>query len=125
MIGGILNLKKFQKLIFINVILSFLYYLINNFERFSFINASFIIGMIYLTFGVFFYVTEQGFFNLTIYAYNKISNQLRRSRGILSESNISIDEYICKRYQFSNTNSLLSSGLIISTSTLFISFLIY
>ena len=118
-------MKKFQKLIFINVILSFLYYIINNFEKFSFINASFIIGMVYLTFGVFFYVTEQGFFNLTIYAYNKISNQLRRSRGILSESNISIDEYICKRYQFSNTSSLLSSGLIISASTLFISFLIY
>jgi hypothetical protein len=118
-------LKKFQKLIFINLALSFSYYIINSYERFSFINASFIIGMIYLVSGIFFYVTEQGFFNLTIYAYNKISNQLQKSRGILSEGNISIDEYMGKRYQFTNTNSLLSSGLIISISTLFISFIIY
>ncbi|CEO35126.1 MAG: DUF3899 domain-containing protein [Paraclostridium sordellii] len=118
-------MKKFHKLILANLILSFLFYSFNNFERFSFINSSFVIGMIYLSIGVLFYVTEQGVFNLTIYAYNKISSQLQRNRGILSDGPVSIDDYINKRYQFTNTNSLLTSGLIISIANLFISFLIY
>ncbi len=118
-------MKKFQKLILVNLILSLIYCMINSFERFSFINASFIVGMIYLALGVFFYVAEQGVFNLTIYAYNKLCNQLQRSRGILSEGNITIDDYINKKYEFANTNSLLSSGLIISLSTLFLSFIMY
>ncbi len=118
-------MKTFQKLILINLILSLIYYIINNFERFSFINASFVIGMIYLATGLFFYITEQGVFNLTIYAYNKLCNQLQRSRGFLSENNITIDDYINKKYEFSNTNSLLSSGLIISSITLFLSFVMY
>lgn len=118
-------MKRFHKLILVNLVLSFLFCTFNNFERFSFINSSFIIGMMYLALGVFFYVTEQGVFNLTIYAYNKVSNQLQKSRGVLSDGNISIDDYVNRKYQFANTNSLLSSGLIISASNLFLSFLMY
>ncbi|MEG2245882.1 MAG: DUF3899 domain-containing protein [Peptostreptococcaceae bacterium] len=118
-------MKRFHKLILVNLVLSFLFCIFKNFERFSFINASFIIGMIFLSLGVFFYVTEQGVFNLTIYAYNKVNNQIQKSRGVLSDANITIDDYINKKYQFANTNSLLSSGLIISISNLFLSFLMY
>lgn len=118
-------MKKFNMLIILNLVMSFSYCLFNGFERFSFINSSFMIGLFYLTLGIFFYVTEQGFFNLTIYAYNKVCNQIQKSRGLLSEGNIDIDDYIKRRYHFTNTNSLLSSGLIISLSTLIISFTIY
>ncbi|WP_278683080.1 DUF3899 domain-containing protein [Paraclostridium bifermentans] len=120
-------MKKFNMLIILNLVISFSYCLFNGFERFSFINSSFMIGLFYLTLGIFFYVTEQGFFNLTIYAYNKVCNQIQKSRGLLSEGNIDIDidDYIKRRYHFTNTNSLLSSGLIISLSTLIISFTIY
>lgn len=118
-------MKKFNILVILNLVLSFSYCLFNGFERFSFINSSFMIGLFYLTLGVFFYVAEQGFFNLTIYAYSKVCNQIQKSRGLLSEGNIHIDDYIKKRYNFSNTNSLLSSGLIISLSTLIISFTFY
>ncbi|GAA0704079.1 DUF3899 domain-containing protein [Paraclostridium ghonii] len=118
-------MKKFNMLVILNLVLSLSYYLLNDFERFSFINSSFIIGLFYLTLGIFLYVTEQGFFNLTIYAYSKVCNQIQKSRGLLSEEDIHIDDYIKKRYHFYNTNSLLSSGLFISLSTLIVSFIIY
>nr|WP_250674777.1 DUF3899 domain-containing protein [Paeniclostridium ghonii]MCM0166919.1 DUF3899 domain-containing protein [Paeniclostridium ghonii] len=118
-------MKKFNILVILNLVLSLSYYLFNDFERFSFINSSFMIGLFYLTLGIFLYVTEQGFFNLTIYAYSKVCNQIQKSRGLLSEANVHIDDYIKKRYHFSNTNSLLSSGLFISLITLIVSFIIY
>ncbi len=118
-------MKKFYKLISINLIISLIYCIIRNFERFSFINSSFIIGMFYLSVGALFYVSEKGFFNLTLYSFNKICQENRRRKGVLCEASITVDDYINKRYKFENTNPLLSSGSIISITTLIISFLMY
>lgn len=118
-------MKKFYSLISINLILSFIFCIISNFEKFAFINASFIIGMLYLATGALFFVSEQGFFNMTLYSFNKICEENRRRKGVLCEASITIDDYINKRYKFEITNPLLSSGCIISITTLIISFLMY
>ncbi|MGL4797389.1 MAG: DUF3899 domain-containing protein [Paraclostridium sp.] len=118
-------MKKFYTLISINLILSFIFHIISNFERFSLINASFMIGMLYLATGALFFVSEQGFFNMTLYSFNKICEENRRRKGVLCEASITVDDYINKRYKFNSTNPLLASGLIISITTLIISFLMY
>lgn len=118
-------MKKSYILISINLILSLIYCFIANFERFSFLNSSFTIGMAYLAVGSLFYVSEKGFFNMTLYAFNKICQENQKRKGTLDGPSVTIDDYINKRYKFANTNSLLSSGLIISVTTLALSFLMY
>ena len=118
-------MKKFYKLIFINLLFSFIFCIISKFERFSFLNASFTIGMFYLSIGALFFVSEKGFFNMTLYSFNKICEENRRRKGVLCESTITVDDYINRRYKFTITNPLLSSGCIISLTSLIISFLFY
>lgn len=119
-----LKLNRFSFFIIANLILSFLYVIINNFKKFSFINASFTISMFYLIIGLLFFVGEKGFFNLTLYSFNKLNQQIQKKRGLLTEPEISIDEYVNKKYSFKNTSALLSSGILISVFTLVISIML-
>lgn len=118
-------MKKIYKLVLINLIFSFIFCIIKNFERFSFFDASFVIGMFYLSAGALFFVSEKGFFNMTLYSFNKVCEINRKHKGVLCEPSITVDDYINKRYKFSITNPLLTSGCIISISSLIISFLMY
>lgn len=118
-------MKFISRLLAFNIIISSIYSLLNNFSQFSFLNCSFIIGILYLLFGLFFYVLEKGFFNITMFAFNKLSQQIRKKRNIIcDESNISIDDYIYRDNNFFLTNSLLSCGFLISISTIVISFML-
>ena len=62
---------------------------------------------------------------MTLYSFNKICEENRRRKGVLCESTITVDDYINRRYKFTITNPLLSSGCIISITSLIISFLFY
>lgn len=116
-------MKKFSALIAIDALFSTFYTLFVGFEKFSFLNSSFIIGMIYLLCGVLCFVWEKGFFNITLFSFNKISQQFNKKRGLLlEESNLTLDSYIYKENSFSYTSSLIYSGLIISILTTIISF---
>lgn len=119
-------LKKYFAFILFNLIASFIYFIISEFEKFAFINASFTIGIIYLSAGILLYVGEKGFFNLTLYSFNKLFQNSHKNKGLIEgESTIQLEDYLNKKFEFSNTRHLLSSGISISSITLIISFIIY
>lgn len=119
------KLNLFSKFMLFNVFISYFYCIINNFEKYSFINSSFVIGMFYLIIGLLFFVGEKGFFNLTLYSFNKLYQQQQKRKGLLNDPEITIEEYVTKKYSFASTSSLLSSGFIISTIALMLSFVLY
>ncbi len=93
-------------------------------DNFVFINTSFIIGMLYLLFGLLCFVWEKGFFNITLYSFNKISSDFQRKMGLLVEEQaVSLEDYICRDNKFFLTNGLLTSGAFISVFCIVISFL--
>ena len=119
-------LKKSFCFILSSLIISFLYSAINGFEKFAFINSSFTIGMLYLGLGILLYVGEKGFFNLTLYSFNKLFQNSNKNKVLFEgESNIKIEDYLNKKIEFSNTRFLLSSGICISTITFIVSIIIY
>lgn len=119
-------MKENSTLIAINLFFSLLYTILKKFELFSFINCSFIIGMFYLMFGVLCFVWEKGFFNLTLFSFNKISQNIQKRRGVLiDEPDITLEDFMTKQNHFSYTTSLLTSGILISSITTLLSFNIY
>lgn len=117
-------MKKSVYFISLDIIVSIFYYIICGFRQYSFLNCSFMIGMVYLLFGSLCYVWEKGFFNIIIYSFNKIGQQLQKSRGILTDENeITIEEFTSRKNSFKFTYNLLSCGLIISITTTVLSFL--
>ncbi|WP_042275910.1 DUF3899 domain-containing protein [[Clostridium] dakarense] len=118
-------MKNVLHLLAIDAIVSILYSIINKFSTYSFLNCAFIVGMIYFLFGLLCFVWEKGFFNITLFSFNKISQQFQRRKGILPEdNNITIEDYICRQNSFHLTNSLLISGLLISITSIGISFIV-
>lgn len=117
-------MKHFSLLIAFDVIISSIYSIISDFSRFSFLNCSFIIGMIYFLFGAICFVWEKGFFNITLFAFNKLGQQLQKKRGILyNDADITIEDYIHKKNDFYLTYNLLLCGLLISVISISISFI--
>lgn len=116
-------MKYFIKLLSLSFIISIFYSIIHDFSSYSFINSSFTIGMIYFLFGCLFFVWERGFFNLTIYSFNKIQQQIQKHRGIIEESSIvNLDDYINRANDFYLTNYLLICGAFLCTISTIISF---
>lgn len=119
-------MKKSAILISINLLFSLLYTVLTKFKLVSFINCSFVIGMFYLMFGVLCFVWEKGFFNITLFSFNKISQQIQKRRGVLlDEPDITLDDYIKKQNYFSYTMPFLISGILVSSITTILSFNIY
>lgn len=116
-------MKHSFTLLAFNFIISLFSAIIQGFSSFSFINSFFTIGMIYFLFGCLCFVWERGFFNLTIYSFNKIQQQIQKHKGIIEESDIvTLDDYINKKNNFYLTNHLLICGAFISTLSTVISF---
>jgi len=118
-------MKHFSLLIAFDVIFSLIYYVINDFSKFSFLNCVFIIGMIYFLFGAMCFVWEKGFFNITLFAFNKLGQQLQKKRGVLcNDADIKIEDYIHRENSFYLTYNLLLCGLLISVVSISISFIV-
>ncbi|MEG2788270.1 MAG: DUF3899 domain-containing protein [Romboutsia sp.] len=116
-------MKYILKLISINAIFSIFYTIYVGFKRFAFLNCSFTIGMLYLLFGILCFIWEKGFFNITLFSFNKIFQQTQKRNCILvEESDLNIEEFIYKKNSFIYTYHLLSSGFVISLITTIISF---
>lgn len=117
-------MKNIIHLLAIDAIVSIIYSILNNFSTYSFLNCAFIVGMIYFLFGLLCFVWEKGFFDITFFSFNKLSQQFQRKKGMLpDDSNITIEDYICRENSFHLTSSLLISGLLISIASIGISFI--
>jgi len=120
--GG--KMKHFSLLIAFDAIFSLIYYIISGFSQFSFLNCVFIIGMIYFLLGSMCFVWEKGFFNITLFAFNKLGQQLQKKRGVLcNDTDIKIEDYIHRKNSFYLTYNLLLCGLLISVVSISISFI--
>ena len=119
------NLKHFSILLAINLLISFFYDMISkNSNNFAFINCAFIIGMVYFLSGCLCYVWEKGFFNITLFSFSKISQEIQKRRGILTDDhNISLDDYIFRKNKFFLTTNLLMCGGVVSILCIILSFL--
>lgn len=120
-------MKKFSILLLIDLLISFFYHIVSkNSDNFTFINCSFIIGMFYFLSGCLCYVWEKGFFNITLFSFNKINKEIQKRRGLLIDKyNITLADYIYRKNKFFLTNNLLICGGLISSLCIAISFLYY
>ena len=118
-------LKHFSILLAINLLISFFYDMISkNSNSFAFINCAFIIGMVYFLSGCLCYVWEKGFFNITLFSFSKISQEIQKRRGVLTDDhNISLDDYIFRKNKFFLTTNLLMCGGVVSILCIILSFL--
>lgn len=117
-------MKHFLTLLAFDFIISLFYTTIRGFSQYSFINCLFIIGMIYFLFGLLCHVWEKGFFNITIFSFSKINQQIQKKRGVLpDEPDITLDNYVSKTNHFYLTNSLLVCGGVVSVLSIAISFM--
>lgn len=118
-------MKYSYYLLAINLLISFFYDIISkNSSNFAFINCAFIIGMFYFLAGSLCYVWEKGFFNITLFSFKKINNEIQK-RKILStdEYNVTLDDYVYRKNNFFLTSNLLICGGLISSLCIIISFL--
>ena len=116
-------MKHFSSLLAFNIIISSIYSIISGFSKFSFLNCAFIIGMIYFLFGTMCFMWEKGFFNITLYAFNKLSQETQKKNRILcNDTDVTIEDYINKKNSFFLTSNLLICGFFISVICIGISF---
>ncbi|RDY23078.1 DUF3899 domain-containing protein [Romboutsia maritimum] len=81
--------------------------------------------MIYLLFGAFCFIWQKGFFDITIFSFNKLNQHVQKRNKISSfEQDISIEDYIGEKENFFLTSSLLISGMLISLTSITLSFFI-
>lgn len=118
-------MNNFSILLAIDLLISIFYDIISkNSNNFAFINCAFIIGMLYFLAGSLCYVWEKGFFNITLFSFNKINKEIQKRRGLLTDDyNVTLDDYVYKKNKFFLTSSLLICGGLISSLCIIISFL--
>ena len=122
---GKIKLNIVSILLAIDLLISFFYDIISkNSNNFAFINCAFIIGMFYFLAGSLCYVWEKGFFNITLFSFNKINKEIQKRRGLLTyDYNVTLDDYVYRKNKFFLTNNLLICGGLISSLCIIISFL--
>lgn len=118
-------MKNFSLLLAIDLLISFFYDIISkNSNNFAFINCAFIIGMLYFLAGSLCYVWEKGFFNITLFSFNKINKEIQKRRGLLTDDyTVTLDDYLYRKNKFFLTSNLLICGGLISSLCIIISFL--
>lgn len=118
-------MKKILILLAFDIIISLFYSIVRQFYSFSFINCFFTIGMFYFLFGSLCFIFEKGFFDITLFSFNKLNQQIQKKMGVLSdEPNITLDEYLNRGNSFNHTRSLLISGGLISLTSILIGFIL-
>ncbi len=118
-------MSHFSTLLAINVVISAFYSLISkNSNNFDFINSMFTVGMLYFLFGLLCFVYEKGFFNITLYSFNKVSDYFQKKRGVPIEKEASIEDYIGRDNSFFLTDALTWCGALTSIICIIVSFTI-
>ena len=101
-------MKNFSMLLAIDLLISFFYDIISkNSNNFAFINFSFIIGMFYFLASSLCYVWEKGFFNITLFSFKKINNEIQKRKGLLTDDdNVTLEDYVYRKNKFFLTSNL-------------------
>ncbi len=117
-------MNYFFILVAINIILGALVTFISNDNNFIiFINSSFLISMLYLSVGLLCFVWEKGFFDITIYSFNKITRNFKKN-ALIDEEELSFEEFLQRENKFFLTKDLIRSGGLVSILCTLCSFLL-
>ena len=104
-------------LLAIDLLISFFYDIISkNSNNFAFINCAFIIGMFYFLAGSLCYVWEKGFFNITLFSFKKINNEIQKNNmnfiSISGQFSESFNLSIASRNDEAILNEILQKALL-------------
>ncbi len=113
--------RHFLILIVIALTIAFIFSWICDFYTYSYINALFTIGYIYVTIGFFLYADEKGFFNYAKYSLKRVASLVNRKRT-LGQKEESLQQIMQKKpLPLKITLPFILSGISIVIATLIIS----
>lgn len=118
--------KIFLILVVVDLVIAFIYYLVNSQVRFSFLNASFFIGLMYLLAGAALLIHESGFFNPAKYYFHKLPIFPKSKLTNENDEEMTLLEYLKYRpTPLTSSKPLFLSGIFLVVLTYIISVVLY
>ena len=114
-------------LIFIAIIASSIgAFLVSSHFLLNFVNISFYIALFFIIIGGFLFIFQNGFFNVTIYAFQRVFGTNKKIDSLIEEVEEPTDkkERIYKTYSFKWTYTICITGLVLGLFSTIISFTI-
>ncbi|MEH7596015.1 DUF3899 domain-containing protein, partial [Bacillus toyonensis] len=114
-------------LIFIAMIASSIgAFLISSQFLLNFVNISFYIALFFILIGGFLFIFQNGFFNVTLYAFQRVFGTNKKIDSLIEESEEPVNkkERIYKTYSFKWTYPICITGIILGAFSTLISFTI-
>ncbi|PFN28912.1 DUF3899 domain-containing protein [Bacillus cereus] len=92
----------------------------------NFVNISFYIALVFILIGGFLFIFQNGFFNVTIYAFQKVFGTNKKIDSLIEESEEPVNkkERIYKTYSYKWTYPICITGIILGMFSTLISFTI-
>lgn len=89
----------------------------------NFVNMMFYIALLFIIIGGFIFLFQQGFFNVTIYAFKKLGRSNKKFESLIEgEEETDPKERIYRTYSFAWTYPILITGIILAALSSIISF---
>jgi len=92
----------------------------------NFVNIMFYIALFFIILGGFLFLFQSGFFNITMYAFQKVFGTNKKVESLIEEEESAIDkkERIYKTYSFTWTYPICITGVLLGLISTVISFTI-
>ncbi|PEP52872.1 transporter [Bacillus pseudomycoides] len=92
----------------------------------NFVNIMFYIALFFVILGGFLFLFQSGFFNITMYAFQKVFGTNKKVESLIEEEESAIDkkERIYKTYSFTWTYPICITGVLLGLISTIISFTI-
>ncbi|KFN02624.1 DUF3899 domain-containing protein [Bacillus clarus] len=91
----------------------------------NFVNVSFYIALFFILVGGFLFLFQNGFFNVTMYAFQKVFGTNKKVESLIEEEEpINKKERIYKTYSFKWTYPICITGIVLGVFSTLISFTI-
>ncbi|HDR7795795.1 TPA: DUF3899 domain-containing protein [Bacillus luti] len=92
----------------------------------NFVNISFYIALFFILIGGFLFIFQNGFFNVTLYAFQRVFGSNKKIDSLVEESEEPVNkkERIYKTYSFKWTYPMCITGIILGALSTLVSFTI-
>ncbi|MGH0941199.1 DUF3899 domain-containing protein [Bacillus mycoides] len=101
-------------------------FLVSSHFLLNFVNISFYIALVFILIGGFLFIFQNGFFNVTIYGFQRVFSTNKKIDSLIEEAEEPIDkkERIYKTYSFKWTYPICITGIVLGLFSILISFTI-
>ncbi|KEK24825.1 DUF3899 domain-containing protein [Bacillus gaemokensis] len=91
----------------------------------NFVNIAFYFALLFIVLGVFLFLFQSGFFNITMYAFQKVFGTNKKIESLIEEEEpVNKKERIYKTYSFTWTYPICIAGVLLGIFSTIISFAI-